>query len=110
MRTKLYRKQIWFSRSELDEFEKRFKLSGLKSEGAFVRLLVFGYIPREKPDDRFYEAMKLMRSISNSLNQIATKANSLGFVDTPYYQKEAVKWNNFMLEVKSEFLPLKVNK
>ena len=104
MRKRNVKKNFWFTREEDNILKNKTSKAGLDNESELVRLLVLGYEPREKPDDRFYDVMKLMRSMSNSLNQIAKKANSLGFIDTPLYQKEADKWNRFMMEVKKEFL------
>ena len=59
---------------------------------------------REKPDNRFYEEMKQLRSIGNNLNQIAKKANSLNFIDYVSYQKETEKLNQFIIQIKKEFL------
>ena len=74
------------------------------NESQFLRNLIVTSVIKEKPDDRFYEVMKQMRYISNNLNQIATKANALGFIDAPYYKREAEKWNKFMIDVKKEFI------
>ena len=57
------------------------------TESAVIRCLINNYEPREKPDDRFYEALKDLRAIGNNLNQLARKANSLGFIDETYYKK-----------------------
>ena len=110
MRTKRFKKQFWFSEDELIAFRNKFQKSGLSSEAELIRQLILDYHPREKPDDRFYEVMKQMRAIGNNLNQIATKANSLGFIDVPYYKKESLKWNEFMIDVKKEFLNYRTSK
>ena len=51
------------------------------TEAALIRLLIRGYEPREKPDERFYDAMRELSAIGNNINQLAIKANALGFVD-----------------------------
>lgn len=38
------------------------------------------------------------------MNQIARVANSTGDINKEYYQKEADKFNEFMLKVKERFL------
>ena len=35
------------------------------------------------------EALRLIATMSNNINQLAVKANSLGFVDAPQLKKEA---------------------
>lgn len=51
MRKRNVDKHIWFSRDEAQELQKKAKKACL-SEGALIRLLIRGYEPREKPDDR----------------------------------------------------------
>jgi len=103
MRTRVYKKQFWFNEEENITLKNNSVNVGM-NESDYIRSLVMGYTPREKPDDRFYEVMKLMRSISNNLNQISKKAHSLGFVDELAYKKEADNWKRFMKDVKKEFL------
>ncbi len=103
MRTRTHKKQFWLSDEEIEALELKSKKVGL-NESEYIRKLILGYEPREKPDDRFYETMKQLRAIGNNLNQIARKANSLNFVDYPLYKAEAEKWNNFILDIKKEFL------
>ena len=83
MRTRSIKKQVWLNREEATLLKKKAKKVGL-NESELVR--------------------NLMRAIVNNLNQIARKANSLNLIDYPLYQKEADKWNQFMLKIKKEFL------
>ena len=103
MDNRCIRKQIRLNEEEANMlYQKSIKTK--MNESQFLRNLIVTSVIKEKPDDRFYEVMKQMRYISNNLNQIATKANALGFIDAPYYKREAEKWNKFMLDVKNEFL------
>lgn len=74
------------------------------TDSSLIRELINGFEPKAKPDQKFYDAMFQMRSIANSLNQIARKAHVLGFIDKPYYMREAEKWNKFMIDIKKEYL------
>lgn len=58
------------------------------TDSAFVRMLILGFQPKPKPEQEFYNALRNLSSIGNSINQIAAKANSLGFVDIPRLNKE----------------------
>lgn len=58
------------------------------TDSALVRMLILGYKPKPKPEQEFYNALRNLSSIGNSINQIAAKANSLGFVDIPRLNKE----------------------
>lgn len=103
MRTRNIKKQVWLNKEEATMLKKRAKKCGLKEE-PLLRSLIMRFEPKEKPDDRFYEVMKDMRAIGNNLNQIAHKANATGDIDKELYNKEAKKWNQFILKVKEEYL------
>ena len=75
------KKQFWFSKVEAQDLKKKAKKACL-TEAALIRLLLRGYEPREKPDERFYDAMRELSAIGNNINQLAIKANALGFVDS----------------------------
>ena len=102
------KKQFWCSREIANELSKKAKLTGL-SESEVIRTLISNFEPREKPPQEFYDCLKELRAIGNNLNQIARKANSIDIIDKQFYQREARKLNEFILELKKEFLlPKKV--
>ena len=68
------KKQFWFSKAEAQDLQKKAKKACL-TEAALVRLLLRGYEPREKPDERFYDTMRELSAIGNNINQLAIKAN-----------------------------------
>ena len=103
MRKRNVDKHIWFSRDEAQELQKKAKKACL-SEGALIRLLIRGYEPREKPDERFYDVMRELSSIGNNINQLAVKANALGFVDAPQLKKEAERWHKFQADIERTYL------
>lgn len=103
MRKRNIDKHIWFSRDEAQELQKKAKKACL-SEGALIRLLIRGYEPREKPDDRFYDTMRQLSAIGNNINQLAIKANALGFVDSQMLKNEALRWHKFQAAIEREFL------
>ena len=97
------KKQFWFSRDEAQDLQKKAKKTCL-SEAELVRLLLRGYEPKEKPDDRFYDAMREFSAIGNNIHQISVKANALGFVDTPMLREEARKWHEFQIDIRKRYL------
>ena len=97
------KKQTWMNKSEALSLTRKAKKAGL-TEAALVRSLVSGYEPKEKPDDRFYDVMRQLSAIGNSMNQIARKANSLGFIDAPEYERQAEQLQQFQLEVRRCFI------
>ena len=78
-RRDLYLK-IRVNREELEAIDRKFRNSGMKSRSEFIRAMIFeGYIVQFS-EDKMNELLKLARSISNNVNQIAVRANSSGKV------------------------------
>lgn len=103
MRKRNIQKIVRFSRDEAQDLQKKAKKACL-SEAGLIRLLLRGYEPREKPDDRFYDVMRELSSIGNNINQLAVKANTLGFVDAPQLKKEAERWHKFQADIERTYL------
>lgn len=103
MKRRTVKKQFWFSRDEAQDLARKAKKTCL-TEAALVRLLVRGYEPKERPDERFYDVMRQLSSIGNNINQLALQANSLSFVDAQKLQKEAERWHKFQADVERQFL------
>ena len=102
MRKRNIQKIVRFSRDEAQDLQKKAKKACL-SEAGLIRLLLRGYEPREKPDERFYDVMREL-SIGNNINQLAVKANALGFVDAPQLKKEAERWHKFQADIERTYL------
>lgn len=103
MRKRNIQKIVRFSRDEAQDLQKKAKKACL-SEAGRIRLLLRGYEPREKPDERFYDVMRELSSIGNNINQLAVKANTLGFVDAPQLKKEAERWHKFQADIERTYL------
>ena len=103
MRKRNIQKIVRFSRDEAQDLQKKAKKACL-SEAGLIRLLLRGYEPREKPDERFYDVMRELSAIGNNINQLAVKAHALGFVDAPMLKTEAMRWHQFQADVEAIFL------
>lgn len=103
MRKRNIQKIVRFSRDEAQDLQKKAKKACV-SEAGLIRLLLRGYEPREKPDERFYDVMRELSSIGNNINQLAVKANTLGFVDAPQLKKEAERWHKFQADIERTYL------
>jgi hypothetical protein len=77
--------------------------AGLSQE-AYIRHLICGRTPREKPDDRFYVVMRQLAGLSNNCHQLLKKANALNFIDAPLLKSESEKWGVFRAEMKQRYL------
>ena len=93
------------SAEDVDEvalsFAEVVKRSG-RSKEALLRAMVKGYRLCEKPDPEFYQIMRELSAIGNRINQLAVKANALGFVDTPMLREETEKWRQFQIDVRKK--------
>ena len=99
MRKRNIQKIVRLSRDEAQGLQKKAKKACL-SEAGLIRLLLRGYEPRE----RFYDVMRELSAIGNNINQLAAKANTLGFADATQLKKEAERWHKFQADVERVFL------
>lgn len=97
------KKQFWLSEKDAAGLKRKAQKCGI-TETAMIRQLLRGYEPREKPDERFYEAMKEMYAIGSNLNQLTAKAHKLGFVDTPMLRELSRSFSHFQLKIEKNFL------
>lgn len=95
--------RVWFSEKEYAELNRKAKIAGLP-KSTVIRMLLCNYEPKEKPDARFYEAMRQLSAVSNNINQLALKANALGFIDTPMLKAEVLRWHKFQADIEAVFL------
>ena len=97
--------QILFrlTEEEAEHLNELVRKSG-RSREAFLREMVKGYRLCEKPDPEFYKIMRELSAIGNRINQLAAKANALGFVDSQMLKNEALRWHKFQAAIEREFL------
>jgi len=103
MRKRNNRIFVRLSDDEYDLIKSRIQKTGLSKE-AYLRSLLTGSTPREKPDERFYTAMKDLAGIANNVNQLARKANAFGSIHSRMLQVEAEKWSQLQTEIREVVL------
>jgi hypothetical protein len=103
MRKRNNRIFVRLSDEEYDVIKSRIEKTGLSKE-AYLRSLLNDNIPREKPDERFYEVVKDISGIANNVNQLARIANASGSIQKHMLQSEAEKWSEFQTEIREAFL------
>ena len=93
---------VRFSDEELDMAKRKAKQAGM-SFTVFIRAAVTGAKIKEAPPADFYELIREVRKVGTNLNQLAAKANSLGFIDALLlkdalernHKTEAMLWDTF---------------
>ena len=73
-------------------------------ESTLVRHLINGYEPKEAPSEIFFDCMGEIRAIGNSLNQIAAKAHTLGYIDTPKLDDALRRLYIFEADIEEKYL------
>lgn len=76
--------KIRLNEIELEHLDELVKRSG-RSREAYVRSLIRGIVPSDKPSEQTLEMIQELRHIGNNLNQIARVANASGKIDTNAY-------------------------
>ena len=97
------KKQFWFTPEEESEFRRKVALTGL-SQSSVIRMLVNGYEPRERPDDRFFQAINSLYEMTSTAQQLLERSYQLGVVDKETVEREIKRWAYFISNIESEFL------
>ena len=84
MRNRNVKIQIWLSKKEAENLQKKAKRSKV-SVAAYVRHLIDGVVPQEAPPPDYYAMMQQLYRIGTNLNQIAQKAHTLNVIDVQRY-------------------------
>lgn len=103
MRNRRIKKQIWLNDEEDYILKTRSGAVGMNASD-YIRKLLVGYKPKEKPSEEFYVAIKNIRAIGNNINQIARMANARGVVDMLRFNKEVDKLNQLIIDIKNKYL------
>ncbi len=90
IRRRPIRIQVWVDEKELAVLTGNAKRSGLSRE-SYIRSLLNGYVPKEKPGTDFFALTRELHAIGNRMNQIAVKANALGLIDAAGYTENAAE-------------------
>ena len=95
---------------EFEELKRNVKRSGYAQEH-YIRTVLSGFIPREHPTHIFHEFMKQLRSIGNSMDQIAEQAHMTGDIDAEkYVENTDAFWKMYLEILESTIVPDKIKK
>jgi len=100
MRKRAHRIWAHLSDDELEVFRCSVKKSGLSQE-AYLRALIKGRVPRQPPPADYYAMMKELRAIGNRINQIAARANAIGFIDAEVYERYVHELHDAILQIQA---------
>ena len=79
---------IRFSDEELQRLDE-WSAAANMSRSKYIRQLVAGFQPVEFPPVEYRQVIDELKHIGINMNQLATKAHSLGFIDEPEYRRNA---------------------
>ena len=105
MRERNNRMTLRLNDKECQTLKKSSEKVGVPKE-VYLRMLIIGTTPKEKPTADFYNMTRELNAIGNSINQIAKVANSKGFINVKAYEENVRRLNEFIVEIsKSVFTP-----
>lgn len=105
MRERNNRMTLRLNDKECQTLKKSSEKVGVPKE-VYLRMLIMGTTPKEKPTADFYNMTRELNAIGNSINQIAKVANSKGFINVKAYEENVRRLNEFIVEIsKSVFAP-----
>ena len=97
------RKYYTMNRKEADELKKKAK-KACRSEAGLVRELIRGYEPREKPGEEFYDAMKNISKMADSLQSILNSTRGISVEENSLLYDEILRWRKFQADIERRFL------
>lgn len=98
-RTRNRRFLVSLTEKEMENLMKKVKKTGLTRD-AYIRQLLSGTQPKELPSPDYYEVLKVLRQISINMNQIAAKANTIGFINAEAYWENSRRMQEVISEIK----------
>lgn len=101
MRKREYRVPVYLTLEEKDDLQS--KAQGACMDCArFIRMLISGYAPRPAPDDRFYEAMEILKEFGDKLEHLQTGVNDEEL--RARLEHESEKWHIFQHAIEQRYL------
>ena len=80
--------QIYLDDAELKRLDE-WSAAANMSRSNYIRQLIAGFQPVEFPPVEYKQVIDELQHIGINMNQLATKAHSLGFIDEPEYRRIA---------------------
>ena len=90
MRKREFRVPVYLTFDEKEDLHQKAQAACM-DHNQFIRMLIMGYAPRPAPDDRFYQAMYLIREMGDRLERMETKVSDPDVIRR--LEAEAEKWH-----------------
>lgn len=97
------RKQFLLTKEEAQNLQKKAKKACLH-EATLIRKLIAGYEPKESPSEEFYDVMKELHKINDSLEMIAFRSGNLTEIDAMLLDNEIKRWHKFQADMENQFM------
>lgn len=98
MRNRNVKIQVWLSKKEAENLQKKAKRSHI-SVAAYIRHLINDLVPQDAPPPDYYAMMQQLYRIGNNLNQIAQKAHTLNVIDVQRYDAAVTQFEAAVKEI-----------
>jgi hypothetical protein len=72
--------KVYLNDKEHNHLKRAVAKSGL-TQSTFLRFLIKGYAPQEKPPQEYYEILNTVRGACRNINQLSMIANATGIID-----------------------------
>jgi peptide subunit release factor 1 (eRF1) len=82
--------QFWLDRKEAERLACMVARSGI-TRSAYLRQLIGGVVPADRPPPDYFAMMRELHSIGNNLNQIARRAHVSGSADEARYDRNVAR-------------------
>lgn len=94
---------LWLTEKEQAELKANAKKCGLSVQ-AYLRQLLSGIQPKERPPEDFSEILSQLRWIGNNLRHLAIKANMAGLIDAEQYWQNVEELNQVVSDLKDSMM------
>jgi|GEM_PF-482717 len=94
---------IRFTESEYEKLCSLSERAGLP-KSTYVRFMIKGQIPRDRPSPDYYAMTKQLYRIGTLLNQIAARANTTGYIDAKQLEETIMMHRQALLDIQKAVL------
>ena len=98
--------KIRLSKDELQKLNRNVKRSGMSREG-YLRELIRGYEPQALPPIEYYDVLRELREIQDSIENLGRSVHSSGMLDSNEYSIHSRRLGEICNNLQTAFVPRK---